>query len=156
MQELFGKIKKIKQKRCISAIKVLNNEQNIYIYNTGRNFIKYHEDFLDIYGLQKPLTNIKKHYIKDLKEKKSRLRNATDEEKQQLLSIIEGDMFVIDELTDDFINKYNELAFYVRYIKKNKKYLTEEQEIEYLFDFYKLTNNNLEYDMLRVRCVNKN
>ena len=153
MKGFFDKIIIQKQKRCIKAIELLNKPDNIYIYNTGKNFIKYHEPFLDVHLLRSPLKNIRKHYIKDLKYRRFCLKRAKGDYLQQLTNIINADIIVLDELTDEFINKYEELSMYVDYINNNKRFLTPEQEQEYLIEFYKLTNNNLEYDKLKVRSV---
>ena len=134
----------LKQKECIEALQYLLQENNIQIYYTVQNLIKYHEDFfnnneLNQNTLNNPLNHIKRIYTKDLESRYQELKTASPNQKQQILDIIEADKMLLNELNEEYIKTYDNIEQKIYTVNYLKNTLNEEQQ-ELLNHFEEIYN----------------
>lgn len=119
-----------KQKLCLEYIKDLLNDESIFIYNTSKGLVKYHEEFFRkgiIKGniLSNPLYAIKHFYQKDLHQREHDLK--FDGNDSTILKMKEADQMFLNELDDEFISKYEDIITKLHQIERLKVFLTDEQ-----------------------------
>ena len=143
-----------KQRECIRAIKFVLDGHSQYVFNTANGFLDYHKEFMIIKEnnyINDPLISLKHYYYKDLEYRRLYIKTANEDEYEEIEKIINGDIAIIRELSDEFMNRYYKVISSIKYIAKNKKYLTDEQNQLFLVPYYKamrISNNKQ-----RVRSV---
>jgi len=152
---LKEKIILYKQKKCIKAIQYVIEEDNLKILKTAESIINRHTIYIDSFDGIDSLRFIRGLYEKDLVFKKVYYEKKLGNEEENLLikKSISDDLEVIELLNDSFIDSYNKIVSYMNYITRNSEYLTEEQIIGYLCNYYRLTSNNVKYDMVKSKIV---
>lgn len=153
MNNIIKMYKLHKQKKCLIALKYVLSDESMYIYTTANRFLNYHKEFMYIKEsnfINDPLTLLKHYYYKDLEYRRTYIKTATLQEYAEIEKIIDADVQIIEELTDDFINKYYHILSCIKYVTNNKKYLGLENK--YLLDnYYNLLRNN---NKIRIKSVN--
>ena len=152
MDDLLRRYKLIRQNKCIDAIEYVIDGKNSDIYKTGNDLIKYHKDLIDFTLFNDPLECIKHFYKEDLEYRKECLKKANDSDLDSIISIIEADADIIEELSDEFIDTYNKVQHCIRFITFNVNYLTIDQKREYLKKYNKVIRFDSDYDV-KVRVV---
>lgn len=130
-ESIFKKNNLKKQKLCLEYIKELLKDENIFIYNTSKGLIKYHEPFfekgiINSSFLSDPLYAIRKFYQRDLHQRENDIKVGSLVETP--LKMMEADEMLLNELNDDFINKYNDIITKLNQVERLQEFLTEEQK----------------------------
>ena len=154
IKNILAKIILIKQKKCIISLKYVLQDENIEIYKNAQSIIKYHQHFLS--KSLSSIVSVKNYYNRDLISRKERLKikNLTNDEKVELLAIIDADMQLLLELNDDFINNYSQIIYNMNIVNKYSKYLDNSQKLlldkynELIVDSQVYTKNTIFYNLL--------
>ena len=146
-----------KQRECIRAIIFVIDGHSQYVYNTANNFLNYHKQFLSIddkHFVNDPLITLKHFYYKDLLYRRELLKTSSEEDFEEIQKIIDGDIQILDDLTDEFMNTYYKVISNIKYVEFNKKYLNEEQKNLFLTKFYNAINLDNDVDKIKAKKVN--